>query len=145
MNKCYLDSFQNFVHFLISHPIYLCKPIPPHEKMLKMFKRNEKCYLEINFLQTLPTFNHLYWSFLCIPQWSMQAILRSPFSGSILLTVGNVHCLVILWQKSARRDKVCPQYRVRNWTCTNDIQTPCKLYGPLEITSSTLPFKNDEI
>ena len=80
---------------------------------------------------------------LCNPQyqWSTQVM----FSDSLLLTVGNLLCLVILWQKSARRDKVCPQYRVRNWTCTNDLQTPKEKYGPLGNACSTCPFKNNKI
>ena len=36
-----------------------------------------------------------------------------------LLTVGNLVCLVLLCLISARRDKVCPQYRERNWGNTN--------------------------
>jgi len=74
------------------------------------------------------------------PPRSTQAILRSPCSGSLLLTVGNMHCLVILWQKSVRRDKVCPQYRVRNWTCTNDFKTPQKIYGSIKNICSMSPY-----
>jgi hypothetical protein len=48
-----------------------------------------------------------------------------------LLTVGNLLCLVMLCLISARRDKVCPQYRVRNWSHTNTLQQPHTLYGPL--------------
>ena len=48
-----------------------------------------------------------------------------------LLIVGNLVCLVMLCLISMRRDKVCPQYRVRNWANTNTLQTLQKLYGPL--------------
>jgi len=39
--------------------------------------------------------------------------------------------LVLLWQISARRDKQCPLYRVRNFCDTNHLQTFCKLYHHL--------------
>ena len=64
------------------------------------------------------------------------ARLFRPF----LLIVGNLLCLVLLCLISARRDKVCPQYRVRNWSCTNTLQTPQKLSGPLGNSCTTFPF-----
>ena len=45
-----------------------------------------------------------------------------------LLVVGNLLCLVMLWLISARRDKVCPLYRVRNWNTKDAVHTPKKLY-----------------
>jgi len=49
-----------------------------------------------------------------------------------LHVVGNPCCLVLLWQISARRDKQCPLYRVRNICDTNHLQSFCKLYHHLE-------------
>ena len=48
-----------------------------------------------------------------------------------LLIVGNLHCLVMLCLICMRRDKVCPQYRVRNSGDTNHPRSQQKLYGPL--------------
>ena len=42
------------------------------------------------------------------------------------LTVGNPFCLALLWPICARRDKLCPQFRDRNWHDTNDVRLPCK-------------------
>ena len=57
-------------------------------------------------------------AFACSPYRSVESYyvgivfqLFRPF----LLMVGNPLCLVMLCLISARRDKVCPQYRVRNW------------------------------
>jgi hypothetical protein len=78
-------------------------------------------------------------------QWSTQAILGFTLSDPLLLTVGEPPCLVMLCPKSPRRDKVCPLYRVRNWGCTNILQTPQKPYGPVENIYSTSSSKNKEI
>jgi len=43
--------------------------------------------------------------------------------GLSLLVVGNPVCLVLLCLIPARRDKVCPLYRVRNWSDTNTTKT----------------------
>lgn len=51
-----------------------------------------------------------------------------------LLIVGNLLCLVMLCLISTRRDKVCPQYRVRNWSCTNALQAEQKPCEPVENT-----------
>jgi hypothetical protein len=69
--------------------------------------------------------------------WNVFQVARlfRPF----LLIVGNLLCLVLLCLISARRDKVCPQYRVRNWSCTNTFQTPQKLSGPLGNSCTTFP------
>jgi hypothetical protein len=56
-----------------------------------------------------------------------------------LLMVGNLVCLVMLCLISARRDKVCPQYRVRNWQNTKPLQPPQKLSGPLENDCTLTP------
>ena len=40
--------------------------------------------------------------------------------------VGNPFCLALLWPIRARRDKLCPQFRDRNWRDTNDVRLPCK-------------------
>ena len=58
-----------------------------------------------------------------------------------LLVVGNPVCLVLLCLISARRDKVCPLYRVRNYGDTNLSQAPQKPSGPLEDTCTISPFK----
>jgi len=60
--------------------------------------------------------------------------------GLSLLVVGNPVCLVLLCLISARRDKVCPLYRVRNWSDTNTLQTPQKLSGPLENSCTISPY-----
>jgi len=56
-----------------------------------------------------------------------------------LLIEGNPVCLVMLWLIPARRDKVCPQYRVRNWNNTNTLQTQQKPFGPLENSCTMCP------
>jgi len=60
--------------------------------------------------------------------------------GLFPLVVGNAVCLVLLCLISARRDKVCPLYRVWNWSDTNALQTPQKPYRPLEDMHMTFPY-----
>jgi hypothetical protein len=65
-----------------------------------------------------------------------------------LLMVGNPVCLVMLCLISARRDKVCPQYRVRNWHATNHPRAPQKPFRHVEntcaISKQSCLSKNDE-
>ena len=58
--------------------------------------------------------------------------LDSPTFRISLLTVGNPVCLVMLCLISARRDKVCPLYRVFKLRLAAQ-----KLYGPLETSCVT--------
>lgn len=67
-------------------------------------------------------------------------ILVSLLFGLFLLTVENLLCLVLLCLIPARRDKVCPLYRNRNYRNTNLLWWPQKLSGPLETSSTTFPF-----
>ena len=48
--------------------------------------------------------------------------------------VGNPVCLVLLCLISARRDKGCPQYRVRNWHATDALRPVQKLCRHVENT-----------
>jgi len=63
-----------------------------------------------------------------------------PTLHTFLLMVGNSVCLVLLCLISARRDKVCPLYRVRNWRNTNHLQPLQKLYGPLGNSCTISPY-----
>ena len=67
-------------------------------------------------------------------------ILVSLLFGLSLLTVENLLCLVLLCLIPARRDKVCPLYRNRNYGDTNLLQWPQKLSGPLGTSPTTFPF-----
>ena len=60
--------------------------------------------------------------------------------GLSLHMLGNLLCLVMLCQKSMRRDKVCPQYRVFFWCDTNTVHTLQKLSGPLDTSHTMSPF-----
>jgi hypothetical protein len=59
---------------------------------------------------------------------------------TFLLIVGNSVCLVLLCLISMRRDKVCPLYRVRNWSNTNHLQPLQKPYGPLGNGCTISPY-----
>ena len=54
-----------------------------------------------------------------------------PFRLS-LHVVGIRVCLVVLWPFSARRDKGCPLYRVRNFENTKVSQSTLVLYQSIE-------------
>jgi len=65
--------------------------------------------------------------------WSLEGTYKAGIlidsnssDSSSLLVVGNLLCLVLLCLISARRDKVCPQYRARNWDNTNPLQSTQK-------------------
>ena len=64
--------------------------------------------------------------------WARTESHSNSFKALSLLTVGKVVCLVLLCLISARRDKVCPQYRARNRGNTNRLQTPQNPYGRAE-------------
>ena len=64
----------------------------------------------------------------------------SQLFGLSLHVVGNLLCLVLLCLISMRRDKVCPLYRVPNWSDTNTVQTPQKLSGPSDNSHTISPF-----
>jgi hypothetical protein len=66
--------------------------------------------------------------------WNMFQIVQLFIL--FLLIVGNPVCLVLLCLIPMRRDKVCPQYRVRNWDDTNHPWPPQKPSGPLENSST---------
>jgi hypothetical protein len=99
-----------------------------------------------SILQTSTNFFCIQTKMNAIPQTNevRKAILGFTLSDPFLLTVGKPPCLVILCPKSPRRDKVCPLYRVRNWGCTNMLQTPQKLYGHVKNAYSTSPLKNED-
>lgn len=112
------------------------------------WNRDLQCYLEpLEFLsdfisQDAYTFSTSKLSFRLkyrallswIATWVAQLFRLS------LLIVGNLVCLVLLCLISARRDKVCPLYRVWNWTDTNTIHTQQKLYRPLENIYTISPY-----
>ena len=72
--------------------------------------------------------------------WNDLRRLPSHSTHSIsLLTVGKPVCLVLLCLISARRDKVCPQYRARNWGNTNPHTSQGNPFGHVEDICTTSP------
>jgi hypothetical protein len=91
---------------------------------------------------------YLFQPYACLPsyQWSVKPYYARTtwivvqLFRLFLLMVGNPLCLVMLCLISARRDKPCPQYRVRNWSNTNHFQPSQKLYDPLENSCMTFQY-----
>jgi hypothetical protein len=75
---------------------------------------------------------------LGVPTRPEQQIWSSSFEALSLLTVGKPVCLVLLCLISARRDKGCPQYRVRNWRNTSHLRSLQKPHGRAEISAPPL-------
>jgi hypothetical protein len=117
------------------------QPIPFSRKA----QRHTQCYFNLHTFPLVHTIAHIE---VCSPTRSERLETIFQLFRLFLLMVGNPSCLVLLCLIFTRRDKVCPQYRVRNFHDTDHLRTPQKLFRPLGYTSGISKqfrlSKNDE-
>jgi hypothetical protein len=117
------------------------QPIPSSKKA----QRHTQCYFNLHTSPLVHTIAHIE---VCSPTRPERLEIIFQLFRLFLLMVGNPHCLVLLCLIFTRRDKVCPQYRVRNLHDTDHLRTPQKLFRPLAYTSGISKqfclSKNDE-
>lgn len=118
--SCYQDHFWSVQTFISLY------------SLSQTTQKFQSCYFQA-YVTIIYSDKLLYWQQLTRYKVTTRVTLKITFVfGLFPLVVGNVICLVLLCLISARRDKVCPLYRVWNWSDTNTLQVPQKPYRPLE-------------
>ncbi len=130
LQRCIIDSAQD-------------KPANP------FFKKSMKAYsIFFNLHTWVPQFPFEIPHRSIQSYWARMTWIVFQLFRLFLLIVGKLLCLVVLCLISARRDKVCPQYRVRNWHATNTLLAVQNPYEHVEHTclifSQFCFSKNDE-